>query len=40
MYFMLGATSLDDKTLGIVGLGGIGQATARRAWALGMRNRV
>ncbi|GAA4869497.1 D-glycerate dehydrogenase [Saccharopolyspora cebuensis] len=34
--FMLG-TGLRDKTLGIVGLGGIGQAVARRARAFGMR---
>jgi glyoxylate reductase len=36
MFFMLG-TSLRDKTLGIVGLGDIGLATARRARAFGMR---
>ncbi len=36
MFFMLG-TGLQGKTLGIVGLGGIGQATARRALAFGMR---
>jgi glyoxylate reductase len=36
MFFMLG-TSLQGKTLGIVGLGDIGQATARRARAFGMR---
>jgi lactate dehydrogenase-like 2-hydroxyacid dehydrogenase len=36
MFFMLG-TGLQDKTLGIVGLGGIGQAVARRARACGMR---
>jgi glyoxylate reductase len=36
MFFMLG-TSLQDKTLGIVGLGEIGQATARRARAFGMQ---
>jgi glyoxylate reductase len=35
MFFMLG-TSLQGKTLGIVGLGGIGAATARRARAFGM----
>ncbi|HLJ02656.1 MAG TPA: D-glycerate dehydrogenase [Solirubrobacteraceae bacterium] len=35
MFFMLGA-SLQGKTLGIVGLGGIGAATARRARAFGM----
>ena len=35
MFFMLG-TSLQGKTLGIVGLGKIGQATARRARAFGM----
>jgi glyoxylate reductase len=34
--FMLG-TGLQDKTLGIVGLGQIGQAVARRALAFGMR---
>jgi glyoxylate reductase len=34
--FMLGA-GLQDKTLGIVGLGQIGQAVARRALAFGMR---
>ncbi len=45
MSFMLG-TGLRGKTLGIVGLGGIGQAVARRARAFGMeiaytgRNRV
>lgn len=33
--FMLG-TGLQDKTLGIIGLGGIGQAMARRARAFGM----
>ncbi len=36
MFFMLGA-GLQDKTLGIVGLGQIGAATARRARAFGMR---
>ena len=36
MFYMLG-TGLQDKTLGIVGLGAIGQATARRAIAFGMR---
>ncbi|MDX6620887.1 MAG: glyoxylate reductase [Gaiellales bacterium] len=35
MHFMLG-TSLQGKTLGIVGLGQIGTATARRARAFGM----
>jgi glyoxylate reductase len=35
MFFMLG-TSLAGKTLGVVGLGAIGQATARRAHAFGM----
>lgn len=35
MFFMLGS-SLAGKTLGIVGLGGIGRATARRARAFGM----
>jgi glyoxylate reductase len=35
MFFMLG-TGLQGKTLGIVGLGQIGQATARRARAFGM----
>lgn len=35
MFFMLGA-GLQGKTLGIVGLGGIGRATARRARAFGM----
>jgi len=35
MFFMLG-TSLTAKTLGVVGLGAIGQATARRALAFGM----
>lgn len=34
-FFMLGS-SLHGKTLGIVGMGGIGQATARRAKACGM----
>jgi glyoxylate reductase len=36
MFFMLG-TGIQGKTLGIVGLGQIGQATARRARAFGMR---
>jgi glyoxylate reductase len=36
MFFMLG-TGLQKKTLGIVGLGQIGAATARRARAFGMR---
>jgi glyoxylate reductase len=36
MFFMLGS-GLQDKTLGIVGLGQIGAATARRARAFGMR---
>jgi len=36
MFFHLG-TSVQGKTLGIVGLGQIGQATARRARALGMK---
>ncbi|HUO73383.1 MAG TPA: D-glycerate dehydrogenase [Solirubrobacteraceae bacterium] len=35
MFFMLG-TGLAGKTLGIIGLGAIGQATARRARAFGM----
>ncbi|VXB42651.1 Glyoxylate reductase [Arthrobacter sp. 9V] len=35
MYFLLGS-SLQGKTLGVVGMGGIGQATARRAKAFGM----
>src|SRR6185312_2539977 len=35
MYFLLG-TSLAGKTLGVIGLGAIGQATARRAHAFGM----
>jgi glyoxylate reductase len=35
MFFMLGA-SLQGKTLGVVGLGQIGSATARRARAFGM----
>lgn len=35
MFFLLGS-SLQSKTLGIVGMGGIGQATARRAKAFGM----
>ena len=35
MFFMLG-TGVQEKTLGIVGLGKIGQATARRARAFGM----
>jgi glyoxylate reductase len=36
MFFMLG-TGIQEKTLGIVGLGQIGTATARRARAFGMR---
>jgi glyoxylate reductase len=36
MFFMLG-TGIQGKTLGIVGLGAIGQATARRARAFGMQ---
>jgi glyoxylate reductase len=36
MFFMLG-TGLQGKTLGVVGLGQIGAATARRARAFGMR---
>ncbi len=36
MFFLLGM-GLQDKTLGIVGLGAIGRAVARRARALGMR---
>jgi glyoxylate reductase len=35
MFFLLGS-SLAGKTLGVVGFGGIGQATARRAHAFGM----
>ena len=35
MFFLLGS-SLKGKTLGVVGMGGIGQATARRAKAFGM----
>ncbi|WP_102159405.1 2-hydroxyacid dehydrogenase [Zhihengliuella halotolerans] len=35
MFFLLGS-GLQGKTLGIVGMGGIGQATARRAKAFGM----
>jgi glyoxylate reductase len=36
MFFLLGS-SLQGKTLGVVGMGGIGQATARRAKAFGMQ---
>ncbi len=36
MFFLLGR-GLAGKTLGIIGLGAIGQATARRALAFGMR---
>jgi len=36
MFFMLGA-GLAGKTLGVIGLGGIGRATARRALGFGMR---
>ena len=36
MFFLLG-TGIQDKTLGVVGLGQIGAATARRARAFGMR---
>ncbi|WP_259313891.1 2-hydroxyacid dehydrogenase [Capillimicrobium parvum] len=35
MDFMLGS-GLQGKSLGVVGLGAIGRATARRAWAFGM----
>ncbi|PWF84019.1 D-glycerate dehydrogenase [Kocuria rosea] len=35
MFFLLGS-SLQGKTLGVVGMGAIGQATARRAKAFGM----
>ncbi|GAB2727562.1 2-hydroxyacid dehydrogenase [Arthrobacter bambusae] len=35
MFFLLGS-SLQGKILGVVGMGGIGQATARRAKAFGM----
>jgi glyoxylate reductase len=35
MFFLLGS-SLHGKTLGVVGMGGIGQATATRAKAFGM----
>ncbi|OLT10171.1 D-glycerate dehydrogenase [Kocuria sp. CNJ-770] len=35
MFFLLGS-SLQGKILGVVGMGGIGQATARRARAFGM----
>ncbi|MDN5761937.1 MAG: D-glycerate dehydrogenase [Microlunatus sp.] len=36
MFYLLGS-GLQGKTLGVVGLGGIGAATARRARAFGMR---
>lgn len=36
MFYLLGS-GLQGKTLGIIGLGGIGTATARRARAFGMR---
>lgn len=36
MFYLLGS-GLQGKTLGIIGLGGIGAATARRARAFGMR---
>ena len=36
MFYMLG-TGIQDKTLGIVGLGAIGKAVARRGRAFGMR---
>jgi glyoxylate reductase len=36
MFYLLGS-GLQDKTLGIIGLGGIGAATARRARAFGMK---
>ncbi|MGB3187336.1 MAG: NAD(P)-dependent oxidoreductase, partial [Ornithinimicrobium sp.] len=36
MHYMLGS-GLQGKTLGVVGLGGIGAATARRARAFGMK---
>ncbi len=35
MFYLLGS-GLQGKTLGVIGLGGIGQATARRARAFGM----
>ncbi len=36
MFYLLGS-GLQGKTLGVIGLGGIGQATARRARAFGMQ---
>ncbi len=36
MFYMLG-TGLQGKTLGVIGMGGIGAATARRAKAFGMQ---
>jgi glyoxylate reductase len=36
MFYMLGS-GLQGKTLGVIGLGGIGAATARRARAFGMK---